>query len=145
MAEAGLTPLEGAVENTYRLLTDEDVSPGMRTQQRRELADQGVDVEQVESDFVTHQAVYTYLTTVLDATKDTATAEEQQEKDRTALNRLRNRTEAVTRSTLERLRDTDRLLLGQFDVFVDISVYCRDCGTQRSLEALFDRGGCDCD
>lgn len=145
MVEAGLDPLAGEVENAYRLLTEEDVSPGMRVQQRRELEEAGVDVEAIERDFVTHQAVHTYLIEALGAEKRDATASEQVERDRDALRRLRGRVESVTASTVERLEDTDRLTMGAFDVFVDVSVYCRDCGTQRSVDDLLDRGGCDCE
>lgn len=144
MVEAGLDPLEGEVENAYRLLTDDDVSPGMRVQQRQELADAGVDVDAVEDDFVTHQSVHTYLIEVLGAEKDGSTASEQIERDGDALRRLQGRVESVTVSTVERLRDTGRLTLGDVDVFVDVSVYCRDCGTQRSVGELLERGGCDC-
>lgn len=69
MASVDLEPLDGEVRNTYRLLTDEDVSSGMRTAKRNELERAGVDVESVERDSVTHQAIYTYLTAVLDVSK----------------------------------------------------------------------------
>ena len=62
MEAAGLTPLDGEVDNTYRLLTDDKVSAGMRTQVERRLERDGVDIEELRTDFVSHQAVHTYLT-----------------------------------------------------------------------------------
>ncbi|MFC7007207.1 rod-determining factor RdfA [Halalkalicoccus salilacus] len=62
LEDAGVRSLEGDVENRYRLLTDDDVSAGMHQQARRELERAGVDVDALESDFVSHQSIYTYLT-----------------------------------------------------------------------------------
>lgn len=145
MVEAGLDPLEGEVENAHRLLTDESVSAGMRTQQRRELERSGVDVESLLEDFVTHQAVHTFLTESLGVEHGADGGPDQLERDRTALARLQSRTAAVTESTVERLRETGRLTIGSFDVFVDVSVYCRDCGTQLPVTDLLDQCGCDCE
>lgn len=143
MAEAGLDPLDGEARNAYRLLTDDEVSAGMRTQQRQELERAGVDVEAIRSEFVTHQAVYTYLTRGLGLEKSTD-EDHQRERDFEALGRLRSRTAAVTESTLGRLRDTDRIALGQFEVLVNVDVVCRDCGTRLTLDELVDGGGCRC-
>lgn len=63
MQNASLGPLDGEVENIYRLLTD-DISTGMRTQACRRLERAGVDVNGLETDFVSRQAVHTYLTSV---------------------------------------------------------------------------------
>lgn len=144
MVEAGLDPLDGEVENAYRLLTDDDVSAGMRTQQRQELERAGVDVDEVLSDFVTHQAVHTYLTKGRGLEKPAGDDRRQRERDFETLRRLQSRTGVVTESTLERLRDTGRVTLGEFDVFVSVSVFCRDCGTQRTLDELVETEGCEC-
>jgi hypothetical protein len=62
MSEAGLNPLDGEAANTYRLLTSDDVTSGERTKVERHLNRAGIDVEQLRSDLVSHQAVHTYLT-----------------------------------------------------------------------------------
>lgn len=145
MERAGDDPLEGEAENAYRLLTAEDVSAGVRTQQRNRLERAGVDVDQLEDDFVTHQAVYTYLTTALDISKETGTTQDPLEKHEQRIQRLRSRTTAVTENSLSELRNDGQLSLGSFDVVADISVYCQDCGTQYALTGLLEEGQCDCD
>ena len=45
MNEAGMTTLDGEIENTYRLLTAEDVSTGVRTQAETTLERNGIDIE----------------------------------------------------------------------------------------------------
>ena len=49
--------LEGEAENYYRLLTDDDVSRGMRTEARNRLRDRGIDVGGIEERFVSHQTI----------------------------------------------------------------------------------------
>jgi len=61
LEEAGVTSLDGEVENAYRLLDDDDVSGADRTRARRRLEREGVDVDTLQEDFVTYQAVRTYL------------------------------------------------------------------------------------
>lgn len=54
MERAGLNPLDGEVENTYHLLTDEEVSQGMSTQAHNRLQKHDIDVDQLQSDFVSY-------------------------------------------------------------------------------------------
>lgn len=144
LVDAGQQPVDGEVRNTYRLLTDDDVSSGDRTQLRRSLERQGVDVEQVERDFVTHQAVHTYLRKGRGAEKETDDGNRAERVGET-IQRLRSRTVAVTESSLEQLRNAGELTLGDFSVLVSVTVVCSDCGTQQSVTDLLDAGGCDCD
>jgi len=145
MAEVGADPLEGEVENVYRLLTDDDVTTGVRTQQRNRLEQQGLDVGKLEEDFVTHQAVYNYLRKVLGATKEDEQEVDPVDKQRERVNRLRSRTAAVMESSLSELGSTEAFSLGTADSIVTLQVYCQDCGNQYEFEELLRRGGCDCE
>lgn len=146
LAEAGVDTIDGEVENTYRLLTDDDVSIGVRTEVRNRLARQGIDVEELEGDFVSHQAIHTYLTKYRDAALERREAgpEARRERERETIRRLESRTSAVTRDSLERLRDGGHLRLGDPDVLVDVRVFCADCGADFAVDELLRRGGCDC-
>lgn len=144
MEAAGMNPLDGEVENTYRLLTDDDVSRGMQTQARQTLEREGVDVESLRSDFVSHQAIHTYLTKYRDASREEQADVDRVEKGLKTIQRLRSRTSAVSENIVENLSGTDRIDLGDFEVLVDVRVFCRDCGTQYDVQELLNRGGCDC-
>ena len=144
MERAGEEPLRGEAENAYRLLTGDDVTAGVRTQQRNRLGRAGVDVNRVESDFVTHQAVHTYLTTALGVTKD-GDGKAPAAKHEQRIQRLRSRTAAVTENSLRGLQEAGALSIGSPGVVVDVSVYCRDCGTQYEFSDLLGRGGCRCE
>lgn len=144
MEEAGADPLDGEVANAYRLLSDDDVSSGVRTETRKRLERDGVDIDRVESEFVTYQAVRTYLQEARDATREEPTDEELIESVDETIERLRGRTTAVTEEKLRQLRDGSRVDLGEFRVLLDLGVFCEDCGTQYEVGELLERGGCDC-
>lgn len=144
MKSANLEPLDGEVQNTYRLLTGEEVSSGMRTAKRNELEREGIHVDSIERDFVTHQAIYTYLTEVLDVSKQDQDEQDPVEKHSERINRLRSRTEAVSANSIESLVNNDAIEVGDPEVSVTIQVYCHQCNRQYPLSSLLTQGGCDC-
>ena len=113
-------------------------------QAKNTLQSRGVDVDQLLSDFVSHQAVYTYLTEIRGVSKDSSSGNRIDNVVK-SIQRLRGRLVAVIEQSLNSLRNTSKLRLGDFDVLVDTQVYCRDCGTQYEVVELLRRGGCDCD
>lgn len=140
----GERPLDGEVETTYRALVGDDASSGDRTQVRRSLERDGVDVERLERDFVTHQAIHTYLTKGRDVQKETDDAD-RVSSVRETVQRLQSRLSAVTETSLSRLREAGVVTLGEFEVLVTVDVVCRDCGAHRSVTDLLDGQGCDCE
>ncbi|WP_129115532.1 rod-determining factor RdfA [Halegenticoccus tardaugens] len=146
MDEHGMETLDGEVKNMYRLLTEDDISGGIRTEAENTLKRNGIDVDQVMRNFVSHQAVYTYLTKYRGAkkTKDDPGPDARLEKSRETIRRLRSRLVAVAESTLKQLRNSRDIVLGEFSVFVDIRVLCEDCGSQYPVSELLENGGCDC-
>lgn len=144
LQEAGVSYKEGEIENTYRLLTDDDVTSGTRVQTRNELERDGVPVEAVESDFVSHQTVYNHLTKCLETALETPDDEERLERGAEKLGALQNRTEAVTVDTIAQLRRNDVIDVGEFDVLVSVTVTCEDCQQQFTVRELLDERACDC-
>lgn len=144
MNEAGMNPLEGEVGNAYRLLTD-DVSAGIRTQTRKRFEREGVDVDRLERDFVSHQAIHTYLTKYRDVQKVETTDSDRIETSTETVQRLKSRLTAVTDNTLESLQETNHIETGDVDVSVDVRVFCHDCRKQYEVRELLEAGGCDCD
>lgn len=145
MTSAGMSTIDGEVSNLYRLLTDDDVSSGMRTEARARLERNGVDADRLERDFVTYQAIRSYLTEYRDAEYEPSSEAEQVEKVLESVRRLRARLRSITEGGLDRLRSTDRITLGEFRLFIDVDVLCEDCGAQYSVVDLLERGGCNCD
>lgn len=143
MADAGMQPLSGEIENVYRLLTADHISKADRTRIRRRLERKSIDVEQLDRDFVTYQAIRTYL-------KDHRGAEyATDDRPRTDVEvenfqRIRGRTVTVTEGKLDQLVNGDHITLGEFRVLVEINVFCEDCGSQYELIEVLEQGGCGC-
>ncbi|WP_232688729.1 rod-determining factor RdfA [Halobacterium zhouii] len=144
LANAGHNPVEQDVTTTYEVLTDDDVSEGARTQKRLELSRDGVDVDSLLGDFVSHQAVHTYLRRYRGAERESDAAD-QIESDVETLRRLQARTGSVTADAVERSASTERIDVGEFDVLVNVRVLCQDCGADYEAVELLERGGCDCE
>jgi hypothetical protein len=142
---AGMQFLEGEAENFYEKLTDDDVDPETRVAVERRLNREGIDTNELTSDFVTHQAIHTYLTTYRDASMSTPDPADRLTDGRNTINRLQSRLSNVTANTLRTLESVGSIGLGNADVFVNVTVTCNDCGAQKEVNALLDDGGCDCE
>ncbi|KOX92485.1 rod-determining factor RdfA [Haloarcula rubripromontorii] len=142
--DAGMDVVDGEPANFYRLLTAEDVSAGKRVEARNRLERAGIDVERLEDEFVTYQAIRYYLTEVRGASYDPDRGTDQVERERDTIDRLRSRVETIVRDTVDRLQAADTLTVGEYRVFVSIDIRCQDCGTRHSISDLLDRGGCNC-
>ena len=144
LEESGVSLLDGEVENYYRLLTDDAVTIGTRVQTERTLEQNNVNVERLTQDFVSHQAVHTYLVKYRGVSRDDSTDENRAEKVATSIHRLRSRANTVTTNSLQSLVDAGELNVADIDVFVDIRVHCDACKETLSVDQLFTDGGCSC-
>ena len=141
---AGSDAFQRDVETTYERLTGDGVTAGVRTETRNRLSREGVDVDELERDFVTYQAIRSYLTEYRDATYEGPSDTEKIESDIEHIQRLMARTLSVTEDRIEGLQATGRLDIDSFDVLIEAQVLCQDCGSQYSVTELLEAGGCDC-
>ncbi|WP_224450430.1 rod-determining factor RdfA [Haloprofundus salilacus] len=143
MREAGVDPLDGEVENIYRLYTDEDVSSGTKVEVRSRLERNEVDPESVVDDFVSYQTIRTHLNHCLGVETARETGLERSEAKNTVF-KLLSRTEAITGRTIERLSNAGELTIGAPDVTLSLRVACSACGEEYTFARLVDRGRCSC-
>lgn len=144
LIDAGMSALDSDVSTTYRNLTDDDVSTGVRTDARTRLESNGIDVNDLESDFVSYQAIRSYLTEYRDAEYRRLSDDEKVEKDLESIQRLMTRTLSVTEERIEKLTQTGRIQAEGFEVLLDVQVLCESCGKQYSISEFLDERGCDC-
>ena len=135
-------PVQGELENLYSLLTDDEASVGARIEAEHRLREIEVDVDEIRRDFVSHQAVYTYLTETKGISYESTTPSyEERVADRTQmLRRLRTRLEAVTESTIQELHDS----ADGVEIISSLSIQCSACGASYSAEAYLRSDGCSC-
>jgi hypothetical protein len=144
VTDAGMSTVDGEITDIYRLLTDEEVSSGNRIEARRRLEQHGIDVDALTQDFVTYQAIRSFLKEYRGAQY-----EDESQTDRTGgvvdtVQRLKSRTRSVAETSLEQLRGADRIALGEFRLFIDVGVHCEECNSQYEFVELVERRGCDC-
>lgn len=140
----GFSYLPGEVDNIYRLLTDDDVSSGDRTQVRRTLERDGVDVGDLRQYFVSHQAVHTYLSETRGVTPPTTDESTLIEGSNEQIRQLINRLTTVTSDAIDRHRSKGRIDLTEYSVLATVTVTCEACGTIHDIDDLFENRGCDC-
>jgi hypothetical protein len=147
MFDAGLSPVDGEVDNLYRLLVNKEASSGMRRQVRSRLSRAGIDLDGLVDDFVSYQAIRTYLKSYrgVDPPSSDDDGESRVETERASVNRLRGRVQSVTEDKIEALTGSGGLHVADPQVTVDVSVYCEGCETRYDVDALFESGGCDCE
>lgn len=142
LADTDAQLLDGEVENTYRILTDDDVRSASRTRARRQLEREDVDVDELKSSFVTYQAIRSYLTSER-GVEYSPTTPSVADRRRT-IQQLQGRLQSVTESKLDSLAD-EEVTLGEFRALVTVRVVCEDCGARYEVGELLDRGSCDCE
>lgn len=141
LRDADASPLSVDVSSTYEALRGESTSSATRARRRLERED--VDVDELTGDFVTHQAVHTYLTEEREASLPAADDEMVDRKIET-IEKLQGRVSAVAESAISSLANADELDRDGYDVLVDVRAVCPNCGTDTTVGELLRRGGCDC-
>lgn len=143
---SGRTPLDGEISNLYRVLTDDDVDAGSRTQARERLRRDGVPIDDIEDGFVSHQTVYRHLVECLDVTREPAHKDPESRvtawHDR--VRSLQARLVRVAERGMKQLRETGSVEIGSFEVYVDVNIFCNDCGRLYTAEEFLDSRACEC-
>jgi hypothetical protein len=96
------------------------------------------------ADFISHQTVYRYLKNDRGAARPEQTPAERKESAIDSIQRLRGRTTAVTRQTIESLDKNDAISVGDFNIINEVQVLCEDCGRSYDIVAFLEQDGCDC-
>lgn len=144
MSRAGTPPLDGEVDNLHRLLTSDDVSPGMVTQARNRLEEDGVDVAAVTGDFISYQTVNRHLKNCLDVERDDDRTPLGIEGAKDRIFAMQHRTRTVTRQAIGQVRRERGTDFEDFEIYVDISARCTECGAQLDVEQALAGEACRC-
>jgi len=141
MVSAGADPVEGEPSNYLSLLrSDDSIS---RKEARRELAREGVPVDELKEDFVSYQTVRKHLNECLHVdTSETYTPEPEQ--DRETIGNLKGRCENVIERTINRLRKHDAVRIGEPRPAVALKVTCGRCGRTHDVAELLRTRECGC-
>lgn len=136
--QSELDLLDVDIDQIYHRLTDDDVSGGVRTRVERRLERNGIEVETVTHDFVTHQSVHSYLRDYRDVEQPEPSPEERRESAIERIQKLQDRSAAVTEDAIEALQRADLIPEGDVDTVVDIQVIYTESGEQYDVFELIE-------
>lgn len=141
LREAGVSPLDFEVAGAYDALSGGSGPEATRAERRLER--EGINPDALASDFVTHQAIHTYLTKEREASLPEEKGDPVEHKIET-IEKLQGRLAAVTESAVTSLASADELREKGFDVLVDVTVVCPACGSDHPVGEVLRQGGCEC-
>ncbi len=138
---AGDSPPNFEVVGMYEALQEETGAEATRARRKLERAD--IDPESVSRDFVTHQAIHTYLTKEREASlpegeKNTITRKIE------TIQKLEGRLAAVAENAVSSLSSVGEADSESYDILVDVRAVCPECGSDRPVVDLLEADGCDC-
>lgn len=134
MEEAGMSVLDGEADQYYHALVagEDGESVYARSQVETILRDAGVDVAQVQQDFVSYRTVKTHLNDCL-GLSTSRLSQPDPGNDRDTIAKLSNRIKQVADKALTRLRSHGIVQITEPRVTVDVTVRCGGCGRRHDL------------
>lgn len=140
MDRAGLPTLGEEAESKYdRLQSDGTTAAEVANILKRE----GIDIERLESDFVSYGVIRTHITECLDAEYDPG---EPGDWETDAIDIARDHArEKIHKSVRSLVRKGDLDVGDEFSIHLDVNLECETCGTRvRLRQALRQDAVCDC-
>lgn len=139
----GAVSMDDALEAVYENLTSDEVPADREARVRKRFEQTGVDIEEIESHWVTHPTVRTHLNDCLDI--DTArTSRITAETARNTIEWARTRCSRVVEQTISRLSSAGLVVIGDAEVSVMIKITCSECGVTYRFSELLEEGACAC-
>jgi S-adenosylmethionine:diacylglycerol 3-amino-3-carboxypropyl transferase len=141
LRQANTSPHDVEIAGMYDTL--QEGSGSQKTRVQRRLERKGVDAQKLSNDFVTHQAVHTYLRKDREANLPENNQDVVEQKIET-IEKLQGRVAVVTETAIQSLESCDELDHRDYEILVDTQAICSKCGSNNSVSELFRQGGCGC-
>lgn len=141
LRKAGISLMNFEVSGTYETL--KNGSKPEKTRAKRRLEREGINPDNLINNFVSHQAIHTYLKKDREASLPKNETDPVEGKIK-AIEKLQGRVTAVTESSISSLSSSKHLDSDSYDVLVDTRIVCPKCGSDYSVGELLRSGGCQC-
>jgi hypothetical protein len=139
-------PEEEDPQYLFRVLTGDIGTNKTRNAKRRDLEEKGIDVDELQDDFISYSAVRRYLTEYKGVDKDTVPNESEAiENLRTTAEKLETRCRNVIIDHVERLNKRGILSIKDPSLVVDFNLYCEECEKELRFAEYIKRRECDCE
>jgi uncharacterized membrane protein len=134
---------EDIAGDVYEVLRTDRDSDIRRPELRARLSDAGVDVDALESAFVSHVTVRSHLQECVGVEPEQSPAPFEQTVN--TAQGARTRASNVIQSTVDRAVRNGQLQTGTLDAEVLVRLTCQDCGTTFYLSELLEQRRCACE
>ncbi|MFP8954865.1 rod-determining factor RdfA [Natrialbaceae archaeon A-arb3/5] len=141
--EEAAVDIVGDPVDIYEKLTSDEVRSSQRKELESKLQQQGVDIEQLQSDFVSHQTMKWHLNDCLDIDTSRA-ASIDFNRERGTIEWSQARCENVISQSLSRLQQADELQTGSLHITQTVRVTCTDCNRTYKINDLLAERTCEC-
>lgn len=128
--------------DVYEVLRTDRDSDIRRAEVRARLSDAGIDVDELESAFVSHVTVRSHLQECVEVTPDRSPPPFEQIVNTTQ--GARTRALNVIESTVNRAVRNGQLETGELETDILVQITCQDCGETFYLTELLDQRQCSC-
>jgi hypothetical protein len=139
----GAVSPDDAVARVYESLTSETISADREARVRTRLEQRGVDVNDIESDWVTHPTMRSHLNECL-GIETSRSSEIGREDSRDTIEWARTRCTKIVHQTVSRLISAGVVTVSDHHVSVSINISCSDCGQTYRLSELLTEQSCSC-
>lgn len=133
----------GDADQIYDAIAGDDVNRSRRAELRSKLSQNGVDIDDFENDFVSHQTIRNHLHDCLEVdTGRTSTVD--LEGGRKTIEWAQARSEGVIEETIRRLRSANEISSPPTEITQSVRVGCTACGSTYPIAEFLAKRGCDC-
>lgn len=142
-AAYGAVSSDEALAAVYETLASDEASPDREAYVRKRLEQNDIEINEIESHWVTHPTVRAHLNDCLDIETDRPTRITTESAQDT-IEWARTRCNQIVTQTISRLVSSGALSISDYDVSVVVQISCSNCeNTYRPIE-LLERESCDC-
>lgn len=139
----GAVSSDGALAAVYETLTSDMAPADRKARVQKRFEQNGIDVEEIESHWVTHPTVRSHLNECLDI-DTTRRTRITPETARNTIEWARTRCGRVVEQTVSRLVSADIVAICDIEVSVLIQIMCSECDTTYRFGELLEEKSCDC-
>lgn len=133
----------GDPRSIYEALTGSDVSPERRADVTDQLELVGIDVDDLRSDFVSHQTVKTHLRDCLgvDTSREKIASVDE---GRAKIKWVQDHQRTVTANVVDQLVREGFVSIGDYELTQTTSITCTECNQSYRLDEFLDDQQCEC-
>jgi len=145
--EVGYSPVNYNPKDIFEILNDgEDVSKSDERFVRQWMED-NLDLEELESDFVSYYSIFTFLRDVRNAESPNQRDTSPEKAKERGVDRIEQQTSNLneaTKSALKTVKNANVVADNDYEIRVSVRIECPDCGVVLPGAEFIRQGGCEC-